>query len=56
MPPEDRLFVDTVTGLPVKPELHNERLDRVRAWVDEDDPGNARPPTIVYRNRGGRAA
>ncbi len=44
------LFVDTVTGLPVKPEMHNERWHRVRAWVDEHDPDNAWPKTIVYRN------
>ena len=45
VPPEDELwlFVDTVTGLPVKPEMHNERWHRVRAWVDENDPDNAWP-------------
>ena len=39
VPPEDELwlFVDTVTGLPVKPEMHNERWHRVRAWVDAND-------------------
>ena len=52
VPPEDELwlFVDTVTGLPVKPEMHNERWHRVRAWVEENDPDNAWPRTIVYRN------
>lgn len=52
VPTEDELwlFVDTVTGLPVKPELHNQRWHRVRAWVDENDPDNAWPRTIVYRN------
>jgi hypothetical protein len=52
VPPEDELwlFVDTVTGLPVKPEMHNERWHRVRKWVDENDPDNAWPQTIVYRN------
>ena len=52
VPPKDELwlFVDTVTGLPVKPEMHNERWHRVRAWVDEHDPDNAWPRTIVYRN------
>ena len=52
VPTEDELwlFVDTVTGLPVKPEMHNERWHRVRAWVDENDPDNAWPRTIVYRN------
>ena len=52
MPAEDEqwLFVDTVTGLPVKPELHNERWHRIRRWVDENDPDNAWPRTIVYRN------
>ncbi|WP_310964895.1 hypothetical protein [Nocardioides terrisoli] len=52
IPPEDEqwLFVDTVTGLPVKPEMHNDRWHRVRAWVDENDPDNAWPRTIVYRN------
>lgn len=50
--PEDELwlFMDTVTGLPVKPELHNERWHRVRAWVEQNDPENAWPRTIVYRN------
>lgn len=41
---------DTTTGLPVKPELHNERWHRVRAWVDDNDPDNAWPRTIVYCN------
>ncbi len=52
VPPEDELwlFVDTATGLPVKPEMHNERWHRVRKWVDENDPENAWPRTIVYRN------
>jgi len=52
VPPEDEqwLFVDTATGLPVKPELHNERWHRVRAWVEENDPDNAWPRSIVYRN------
>ncbi len=52
MPPEDELwlFLDTVTGLPVKPEMHNERWHRARRWVDENDPDNAWPRTIVYRN------
>jgi hypothetical protein len=52
VPPKEELwlFVDTVTGLPVKPELHNERWHRVRAWVEENDADNAWPRTIVYRN------
>lgn len=52
VPPEDVmwLFVDTVTGLPVKPEMHNERWHRVRKWVNENDPDNSWPKTIVYRN------
>ncbi|CAN5184759.1 hypothetical protein BH18ACT9_BH18ACT9_06650 [soil metagenome] len=52
IPPKDELwlFVDNATGLPVKPELHNERWHRVRAWVEENDPDNAWPRTIVYRN------
>jgi len=52
VPPEDELwlFVDTVTGLPAKPEMHNERWHRVRVWVDENDSNNAWPRTIVYRN------
>ncbi|MGH3496192.1 MAG: hypothetical protein ACRDP1_01840 [Nocardioidaceae bacterium] len=56
--PEDEqwLFVDTVTGLPVKPEMHNERWHRVRVWVDENDPENAWPKTIVYRNMRHHAA
>lgn len=51
IPPEDEhwLFVDT-TGLPVKPELHDERWHRVRAWVEKNDGDNAWPRTIVYRN------
>ncbi|MEP6814344.1 MAG: hypothetical protein ABI873_02195 [Marmoricola sp.] len=51
-PAEDELwlFIDTATGLPVKPEMHNERWHRVRAWVAENDPDNAWPRTIVYRN------
>jgi hypothetical protein len=44
------LFIDTITGLPVKPELHNDRWHRVRAWVEQNDPENAWPRTIVYRN------
>ena len=52
VPPEEELwlFEDTVTGIPVKPEMHNERWHRVRAWVEENDPDNAWPRTIVYRN------
>ena len=52
VPPLDELwlFIDTATGLPVKPELHNERWHRVRAWVEENDPDNPWPRTIVYRN------
>jgi integrase len=52
VPPEGELwlFVDTVTGLPVKPELHNERWHRVRGWVETNDPDNAWPRTVVYRN------
>ena len=52
VPPEDELwlFVDTATGLPVKPEMHNERWHRIRAWVEENDLDNAWPRTIVYRN------
>ena len=52
VPPEDELwvFVDTETGLPVRPEMHNDRWHRVRKWVDDNDPDNAWPRTIVYRN------
>lgn len=52
VPPEDELwlFVDTETGLPVKPEMHNDRWHRIRAWVEANDPDNAWPKTIVYRN------
>jgi hypothetical protein len=52
VPPEQELwlFVDTATGLPAKPEMHNDRWHRVRAWGDENDPDNAWPKTIVYRN------
>ncbi|MGI9092904.1 MAG: hypothetical protein ACR2FF_05580 [Mycobacteriales bacterium] len=50
--PEEELwlFVDSETGLPVKPELHNERWHRIRAWIDRKDPENAWPRAIVYRN------
>lgn len=50
--PEDELwlFIDTETGLPVKPELHNERWHRIREWVEQNDPQNAWPRAIVYRN------
>lgn len=50
VPPEDELwlFVGTVTGLPVKPEMQNEGWHRVRAWVDEKDADNSWPH--VYRN------
>lgn len=47
---EQWIFVDTATGLPVKPEMHNNRWHRIRDWVDENDPDNAWPRTIVYRN------
>ena len=52
VPPKDELwvFVDTTTGQPVKPEMHNQRWHRIREWVDEKDPDNAWPKTIVYRN------
>jgi hypothetical protein len=52
VPPEDELwlFIYTATGLPVKPEMHNERWHRLRAWVEEHDPDNAWPRAIVYRN------
>ena len=52
VPPEEELwlFIDTRTGLPVKPEMHNERWHRIRAWVEQNDPQNAWPRTIVYRN------
>lgn len=50
--PEDELwvFVDNETGLPVKPEMHNDRWHRIREWVEEKDAENAWPKTIVYRN------
>lgn len=47
---EQWIFIDRATGLPVKPEMHNERWHRVRTWVDENDPDNSWPRTIVYRN------
>lgn len=52
VPTEDELwlFVDTTTGLPAKPELHNARWHRIRAWLEQNDPDNAWPRTIVYRN------
>jgi len=50
--PEEELwlFIDTATGLPVKPELHNERWHRIRAWVETNNAENAWPRTVVYRN------
>ncbi len=50
VPPEDELwlFVDTVTGLPVKPEMHNERWHRVRKWVDENEPTTPGPRRCSY--------
>lgn len=52
VPPLDEqwLFIDTVTGLPVRPETHNDRWHKIRRWVDTNDPDNAWPRTIVYRN------
>lgn len=47
---EQWLFIDTATGLPVRPELHNDRWHKIRRWVDKNDPENAWPKTIVYRN------
>lgn len=47
---EHWIFEDTVTGLPMRPEMHNDRWHRIRRWVDENDPENAWPRTIVYRN------
>lgn len=47
---EQWIFVDKVTGVPVKPEMHNERWHRVRVWFDENDRDNAWPRIIVYRN------
>ncbi|MFK4087302.1 hypothetical protein ACI2LF_24555 [Kribbella sp. NPDC020789] len=49
-PDEQWLFIDTVTGLPVRPETHNNRWHKIRRWVDKNDPDNAWPRTIVYRN------
>jgi hypothetical protein len=52
VPPEleQWVFIDTVTGLPVNGVVHNNRWHLIRAWVDENDPENAWPRTIVYRN------
>ena len=44
------IFVDTTTGLPPRPELHNARWHRIREWVSVNDPENEWPETIVYRN------
>lgn len=44
------MFVDTATGLPVQSYKHNHYWHRIREWVDENDPENAWPGTIVYRN------
>lgn len=52
VPPEDELwlFIDTQTGLPAPGELHNQRWHLIRKWVAENDPDNAWPRAIVYRN------
>lgn len=44
------VFVDTDTGLPSRTELYNDRWHRVRRWLKANDPDNAWPEYIVYRN------
>jgi integrase len=44
------LFIDTDTGLPPRTELFNDRWHRVRRWLKANDPDNAWPEYIVYRN------
>lgn len=50
--PADELwvFVDTDTGRPPRSELLNDRWHRVRRWVAKNDPDNAWPAFIPYRN------
>lgn len=47
---EQWVFIDTETGLPSRTELFNDRWHRVRRWVKANDPDNAWPEYIVYRN------
>ena len=44
------LFIDTATGLPPRSELFNDRWHRVRRWLAKNDPDQAWPKFIVYRN------
>jgi integrase len=47
---EQWLFIDTETGLPSRTELFNNRWHRVRRWLAANDPENAWPEYIVFRN------
>jgi len=44
------VFVDTDTGRPPRTELLNDRWHRVRQWVARNDPDNAWPKFVPYRN------
>jgi integrase len=44
------LFVDTDTGRPPRTELLNDRWHRVRRWLARNDPENAWPAFVPYRN------
>ena len=44
------IFVDAATGVPTRPEAFNDRWHRIRRWVDTNDPDNAWPRFIPYRN------
>ncbi|MHB8451231.1 MAG: hypothetical protein ACYDAQ_12390 [Mycobacteriales bacterium] len=47
---EQWIFIDTETGLPPRSELLNDRWHRVRRWVARNDPDNAWPAFIPYKN------
>lgn len=44
------LFTDAETGLPSRTELLNDRWHRVRRWLAGNDPYNAWPSFVPYRN------
>lgn len=44
------LFTDSDTGLPPRTELLNDRWHRVRRWLARNDPDNAWPSFVPYRN------
>jgi hypothetical protein len=50
------LWVDTISGLPPRSELHNHYWHKVRRWVDHNDADDAWPKFIPYRNMRHHAA